>query len=206
MTKPPGALGVEVKRAGLSGNAPADDGRNRPGAGRRRRVAAPAQDGPGGAVAADPMRLGGPPAEGAGAADRTAHSAAGDHLRGMARGDGTARSGTPPSRADDHARRVWRNAFGLAVRRRFDPDSPLAEISRVVAAAVHADDTAGLPVLEAEMLVRAELGETVPVDEIAQAVLDGVHLLLFVFLVDELALGDGELDTLVTKAELAAAR
>ena len=181
-------------------------GRGIPAAGRRRRAAVSAQDGPDGTVPADPMRLGGPPAEGTRTADRAVRSGAGDHLRSVVRGDGTTRFGTPPSPVDDHARRVWRHAFGLAVRRRFEPASPLAEISRVVAAAVRSDEQAGLTVLEAEMLVRAELGEAVPVDEMAPAVRDGVHLLLFAFLVDELALGDGELETLVTKAELAAAR
>ena len=168
-------------------------------------------DAPDGPMAADPLRLGGLPPEGAGEAPGIARdsadkyrSSAGEHLRCMARDDTPTRFGTPPS-PDDHARRVWRHAFGLAVRRRFEPDSPLAEISRVVAAAVHAHELAGLPVLEAEMLVRAELGEAVPVDEIVPAVLIGVHLLLFGSLVDELALGDGELDALVAQAEELAA-
>ena len=102
--------------------------------------------------------------------------------------------GTPPGPVDDYARRVWQCAFGLAVRRRFEPDSPLAEISRTVALAVHAHESAGLPVIDAEMLVRAELGETVPVGELDPAVLLGVHLLVFASLVDELALGDEEED------------
>lgn len=126
---------------------------------------------------------------------------AGDYLRAAAGDEAPARFGTPSGPVDDYARRVWRNAFGLAVRRRFEPGSPLAEISRTVASAVHMHEVAALPVIDAEMLVRAELGETVPVGELDPAVEVGVHLLLFASLADELALGDGELDDLVTEAE-----
>jgi hypothetical protein len=130
---------------------------------------------------------------------------AGDYLRAAASDEAPARFGTPAGPVDDYARRVWHNAFGLAVRRRFQPGSSLAEISRTVTTAVHVHETAGLPVIDAEMLVRAELGETVPVGELDSAVLIGVHLLVFASLVDELALGDGELDDLVTEAERLAA-
>jgi hypothetical protein len=130
---------------------------------------------------------------------------AGDYLRAAAGDEAPARFGTPSGPVDDYAREVWRHAFGLAVRRRFEPGSPLAEISRTVAAAVHAHEVAGLPVIDAEMLVRAELGETVPVGELDPAVTVGVHLLLFASLADELALRDGELDDLVTEAERLAA-
>ena len=227
-TEKHGGAGAVRKRAKADAQTPAPGAAARVGTehgGRRRRAPASAAE-PQAAAAADSMRLGALPAEGHGspgrtarsnvreylrgaaredAPDRTARTTAGEYLLGAAREDGPGRFGTPPSPVDDHARRVWRHAFGLAVRRRFEPDSPLAEISRVVAAAIHAGESAGLPVLAAEMLVRAELGETVPVDEIAPAVRAGVHLLLFVSLVDELALGDGELETLMTRAELAAA-
>jgi hypothetical protein len=126
---------------------------------------------------------------------------AGDYLRAAAGDEAPARFGTPSGPVDDYARRVWHHAFGLAVRRRFEPGSPLAEISRTVATAVHAHEAAALPVIDAEMLVRAELGEAVPVDELDPAVLTGVHLLLFASLADEMALSDGELDDLVTEAE-----
>jgi hypothetical protein len=130
---------------------------------------------------------------------------AGDYLRAAAVDEAPARFGTPPGPVDDYARRVWHTAFGLAVRRRFEPDSPLAEISRTVAAAVHAHEVAGLPAIDVEMLVRAELDEQVPIADIDPTVLIGVHLLIFASLVDELALGDGELDDLVTRAERLAA-
>jgi hypothetical protein len=150
-------------------------------------------------------RLGVPARERPAEAGRPAWTSAGDYLRAAAGDEAPARFGTPPGPVDDYARQVWQRAFGLAVRRRFEPGSPLAEISRTVATAVHAHDSAGLPAIDAEMLVRAELGETVPVDELDPAVLLGVHLLVFASLVDELALGDGELDDLVTEAERLAA-
>jgi hypothetical protein len=138
-------------------------------------------------------------------ADHPPWTNAGDYLRAAAGDEAPARFGTPSGPVDDYALRVWHNAFGLAVRRRFEPGSPLAEISRTVAAAVHAHEAAALPAIDAEMLVRAELGERVPVGELDPAVEVGVHLLVFASLVDELALGDGELDALVTEAERLAA-
>jgi hypothetical protein len=130
---------------------------------------------------------------------------AGRYLRLTARDETPARFGAPPGEVDDAARRVWRIAFGLLVRRRFEADSPLAEISRTVVAAVHEHSVAGLPPLDAEMLVRDALGEPVPLDDIDAGVLVAVHLLLFASLADELALGDGELDAIIAEAEEEAA-
>lgn len=130
---------------------------------------------------------------------------AGAYLRAAALDDAPARFGTPPGPVDEHARRLWAAAFRMAVRRRFQPDSPLAEVTRTVTIAVHVHEAARLPIVEAEMLVREALGETVPVDEIDPAVRVAVHLLLFASLTDELALGDGELDALVAEAEELAA-
>jgi len=130
---------------------------------------------------------------------------AGRYLRATARDDAPTRYGAPAGEVDDAARRVWKIAFGLAARRRFDADSPLAEISRTVATAVHDHAAAALPILDAEMLVRDALGEPVPTDDIDPGVLVGIHLLLFASLVDELALGDGELDGLIADAEESAA-
>ncbi|WP_250003009.1 hypothetical protein [Actinoplanes sp. M2I2] len=104
---------------------------------------------------------------------------------------------SPCDAPDEDARRLWAIAFGLAARRRFDADSPLAEIRRTVAA--------GLPTLEAEMLMRDALGEKVPVEEIDESVRTGAYLLLFARLVDEMALTDGELEGLVARAEELAA-
>jgi len=127
---------------------------------------------------------------------------AGRYLQAAARDDAPARFGSPPGEVDDTARRVWEVAFGLAVRRRFEPDAPLAEISRAVARSVHEHAAAALPMMDAEMLVRAALGETVPLAEIDPDVQVGVHLLLFASIADELALGDEELELLVAEAEL----
>ena len=126
---------------------------------------------------------------------------AGRYLRQAARDEAPSRFGSPAGEVDGSARRVWQIAFGLVVRRRFEPDSALAEISRTVAMAVHDHAAAGLPVLDAEMLVRTALGETVPVGDIDEGVLIAVHLLLFASLADELALGDAELDAIIAEAE-----
>lgn len=124
-------------------------------------------------------------------------TAAGRYLRATAHGEPPAAGGV----ADDEARRIWKIAFGLAVRRRFEPDAPLAEIARTVAAAVHEHAAAALPMLDAEMLLRAALGEEVPLDEIDPAIEAAVHVLMFATLADELALGDDELDGLIRQAE-----
>jgi hypothetical protein len=130
---------------------------------------------------------------------------AGRYLRRAARDDAPSRFGSPAGQVDESARHVWEIAFGLVVRRRFEPDTALAEISRTVAAAVHEHAAAGLPILDAEMLVRAALGEIVPTGDIGGDVLLGVHLLLFASLADELALVDAELDALIAEAEEKAA-
>ena len=129
---------------------------------------------------------------------------AGHYLRQVARDDAPTRFGTPAGEVDESARRVWQIAFGLAARRRFEPDTALAEISRTVAAAVREHAAAALPMLAAEMLVRAALGESVPTDEIDTDVRVAVHLLLFASLTDELALGDAELDAMIAEAERSA--
>jgi hypothetical protein len=130
---------------------------------------------------------------------------AGHYLRAAARDDTPARYGLPPGEVDEAARQVWKIAFGLLVRRRFDRESSLAEISRTVAAATHEHALTGLHPLDAEMLVRDALGEQVPLDGIESPVLVAVHLLLSATLADELALGNGELDAVVAQAEEKAA-
>ena len=127
-------------------------------------------------------------------------TAAGHYLQAVAR-DEAPGHGAPATPVDDTARRVWEIAFGLMVRRRFEPNCPLTDVSRSIGRAVHGQPGAVLPPLDAEMLVREELGEKVPADDIDPAVRIGVHLLLFGALADELALTDGELDSLIRQAE-----
>ncbi|GAB2628407.1 hypothetical protein Aab01nite_22180 [Paractinoplanes abujensis] len=125
------------------------------------------------------------------------HTAAGRYLQRVAYEDAPAHSEEPTSAT----RQVWEIAFGLAVRRRFDPDSPLAEIRRTVTTTLREHSAAAVPPLAAEMLIRDALGETVPVEELGDAVRSRAHLLLFAGLVDELAMTDGELEALVVQAE-----
>jgi hypothetical protein len=126
---------------------------------------------------------------------------AGRYLRQAARDEAPSRFGSPAGDVDESARQVWQIAFGLMVRRRFEPDAALAEISRTVAMAVHDHASAGLAILDAEMPVRAALGEKVPLGDLDEGVLIAVHLLLFASLADELALGDAELDAVIAEAE-----
>lgn len=126
---------------------------------------------------------------------------AGHYLRKVARDDAPARFSATAGEPDQAARRVWEVAFTLAVRRRFDPETPLAEISRTVAAGVQAHAPAALPPLDAEMMVREALGEPVPTADIDPAVRTATHLLLFASLTDALGLRDEELDALVAEAE-----
>jgi hypothetical protein len=126
---------------------------------------------------------------------------AGRYLRAVARDEALPRR----SVADDDARRLWEIAFGLVARRRFEADAPLAEITRTVAAAVHENLALCLPMLDAEMLLRAALGEDVPVDEIDPDVVVAVYVLLFREIADELALGEDELNGVIVQAEKAAA-
>ncbi len=122
---------------------------------------------------------------------------AGRYLRATARDEQSPPHATP----DDSATRVWEIAFGLVVRRRFEPGAPLAEIGRSVATALRERCVAAVPPLDAEMLVRAALGENVPAEELDPGRRVLVHLLMFAALTDELALGDAELDDLIAEAE-----
>jgi hypothetical protein len=104
---------------------------------------------------------------------------------------------------DDAARRVFATAFELAVRLRFKPESPLAAIAASVAGAARKHPELGVPVREAEMMIREALGERVPTADIAPAQVITVHVLLFTTLVDEMALTDEELAELIADAETA---
>jgi hypothetical protein len=84
-------------------------------------------------------------------------------------------------------------AFELVVQRRFGPECAVAEITRSVAAARPAR------LIETEMLVRAALGETVPVADIPSPEVLAAQVLMFRALVDELALTDAEVAGLIRR-------
>jgi hypothetical protein len=104
-------------------------------------------------------------------------------------------------RPDHAARAFFARAFTLAVRRRFRPDSPVADIARTVAGGCHRHAALALSALETEMLVRHALGEAVPVEDIPAERVVAAHVIMFVALVDEVALTDDEVDALITTAE-----
>jgi hypothetical protein len=104
-------------------------------------------------------------------------------------------------RPDAADRAVFQAAFTAIVRQRFRPDGPISEIARSVALCAQRHPGPSLPALDAEMLVRAALGESVPIADIAPDVALTAHVLLFASLADELALTDDELDGLIAPAE-----
>lgn len=134
--------------------------------------------------------------------DRPVASAAAAYLGATARNH---RAGAD-LRTDPAARAFFARAFRLAVRRRFRPDDPVAEITRSAASVVRRH--AGLALsgvapsgLEVEMLIRDALGEPVPVHDIPDDRLLAAHVLAFGALCDELALADDEIDDLVALAD-----
>ena len=107
---------------------------------------------------------------------------------------------------DRTAQVLFANAFGLVVRRRFRPDVPIGEIARAVTNARRrhpelALSAVALGPMEAEMLIRHALSETVPIDGIPMARIIATHVVMFASLVDELALTDDELDELIAEAD-----
>ena len=96
---------------------------------------------------------------------------------------------------------VFARAFTAAVRLRFRPDTPLIAVAASVASAARRHPALGLPVREAEMLIRAALGEAVPSAGISETQAMVVHMVMFAALADELALTDDEIDELIADAE-----
>jgi hypothetical protein len=121
---------------------------------------------------------------------RTDLAAARAYLR-----DTTINRRTPTDlRPDPTATEYFATAFARLVRRRFNPATPIAEISRTVGNAAQRHAPVVLPPLETEMLIRDALGEPVPVDDIPPDLVVIAHVLMFASLADELALTDGEID------------
>jgi hypothetical protein len=128
---------------------------------------------------------------------RRPQTPAGLYLRATAINRPAGRNVTP----DHAARAFFARAFTLAVRRRFRPDSPVADIARTVAGVCHRHGALALSAMETEMLVRRALGEAVPVEEIPADRVIAAHVIVFVALADEVALTDDEIDELITTAE-----
>jgi hypothetical protein len=128
---------------------------------------------------------------------RRPRTAAGEYLRATA----INRPAGWDVQPDHAARALFARAFMLAVRRRFRPDSPVADIARTVAGVCHRHGALALSAMETEMLVRRALGEAVPVEEIPADRVIAAHVIVFVALADEAALTDDEIDELITTAE-----
>jgi hypothetical protein len=121
----------------------------------------------------------------------------GAYLRATATNSPAAREVRP----DYESRVFFYCAFEAVVRRCFRATCPVSEIVRSVVNAGRRHEPVVVPLLEAEMLVRDALGETVPVEDIRPATIVTTHVLLFASLVDELALTDDELDAVIVEAE-----
>jgi hypothetical protein len=107
---------------------------------------------------------------------------------------------------DDPARVFFASAFGVAVRRRFQPGCPVGDIARTVANArrrhpLVAHSAVAPGPMEAEMLVRDSLCEAVPIGGIPMPRVVATQLIMFASIVEELALTDDELDELISEAE-----
>jgi hypothetical protein len=124
-------------------------------------------------------------------------SAAGAYLRATAANE----RGRMDIQPDYPARVVFYCAFELAVRRRFGSDSPIAEIARIVVNAARHHPFVPVDALTAEMLIRDALGDVVPIEEIPFPMIVATHVVVFATICDELALSDGEIDSLITAAE-----
>jgi hypothetical protein len=149
-----------------------------------------------GASAAVPQELVGLPGE---AVDRRPAAA---YLRATATNSAAGRD----VELDYAARVLFASAFGLAVRRRFRPGAPIADIAGAVANASRrhrslAFSAVAADPLEAEMLIRDALHEAVPIEGIPMARIVTTHVVMFASLVDELALTDDELDELIADAD-----
>jgi hypothetical protein len=128
---------------------------------------------------------------------RRPQSAAADYLRATAINRPAGWDVTP----DRAARTLFARAFALAVRRRFRAESPVADIARTVTEACRRHAALALCPLETEMLVRAALGEPVPIQDIAPDRVVATHVVIFTTLVEALALTDDERDDLIAAAE-----
>jgi hypothetical protein len=128
---------------------------------------------------------------------RRPRTAAGEYLRATA----INRPAGWDVQPDHAARALFARAFMLAVRRRFRPDSPVADIARTVADVCRRHPALALSALETEMLVRQALGEAVPVENIPAERIVAAHVVVFVAVVDGVALSDDEVDDLIAAAE-----
>lgn len=97
--------------------------------------------------------------------------------------------------------------FGLAVNRRFSPDSDVRDIASFVAEArtelAEGDD---IPPLESEALVRAALGESELAENIPQDVAVPAQIVLAVKILRDEHLSGGEVDKLLAEADALAER
>lgn len=92
--------------------------------------------------------------------------------------------------------------FTLAVRTRFSPSGSLDDITRqMLGIRQRYDAKLVRPILEMEMVVRKELGEYVPIDDLSSTTTSVIKLLVIEQIVYDMALFDDEIDDLIGRAE-----
>jgi hypothetical protein len=91
-------------------------------------------------------------------------------------------------------------AFSLAVARRFSPDTEVREVTRQMLGIRQRYGEHSPDILEMEMVVRAELGESVPIADLDGTRVSLIKLSVFEQIVHDLGLFDDELDALLDAA------
>jgi hypothetical protein len=95
-------------------------------------------------------------------------------------------------------------AFAIAVRRRFSPGCEVGEITRQILGVRQRYGEMSPGLLEMEMMVRRELGESVPIDDLDSAKVAVIKASVFEQIVHGMGMFDEEIDALVDEAERAA--
>jgi hypothetical protein len=129
-------------------------------------------------------------------------SAAGKWIRATVRSDVAAMRRTEEAAVGAEITSLVEIAFQLMVHRRFAAGCERAEITRHVLGIRQRYGAAKAgPVIDAEMVIRRELGESVPIDDLDDSVVLRLKMLILEQLVHDMGMFDDELDELVQAAE-----
>jgi hypothetical protein len=136
-----------------------------------------------------------------------AASAVGKWIRAVVRNDNVAMRRLGEQFPDEDLDPVVDAVFSLAVRRRFSQALPTGDITRQMLGIRQRYGASRVrPLLEMEMVVRRELGERVPIDDLDDSTVSKIKIFVFEQIVHDLALFDDELDELIVLAESHAAQ
>jgi hypothetical protein len=122
-------------------------------------------------------------------------------LRAVVRNDADARRALGDMFDEDELYPLVGSAFSLAVARRFSPNCDVRAITRQALGVRQRYADRSPQLLQMEMVVRRELGESVPVDDLRPDRVLLIKMWIFEQLVYDLGLFDDELDELIAEAE-----